>query len=240
MNLYLSSLKLNPRSHRVIKELSQPYEMHRTLMRAFPALEGGVDQKARNAYGVLFRAENDDYRQPVKLYVQSLVRPDWSFLDELTDYLHYSSGEISCDYKDVMPGYKQIHAGQVLIFRLRANPTKRVRKSDDPLKGHRVELTREDEQVEWLRRKGIMNSGFELIEPQLRVVNQGKLWGRKGGRSDGHTMTHYAVLFNGLLQVTDLDAFRQTLVSGIGTARAFGFGLLSVAPSNTALSEEQL
>ena len=36
MNLYLSRILLNPRSRRAMSELLHPYEMHRTLMRAFP------------------------------------------------------------------------------------------------------------------------------------------------------------------------------------------------------------
>ena len=47
-----------------------------------------------------------------------------------------------------------------------------------------------------------------------------------------------SVLFEGLLQVTDPDAFRQTLIRGIGSGKSFGFGLLSIAPANTAGSDE--
>ena len=35
--MYLSRLILNPRSRRVQRELAEPYEMHRSLMKAFPA-----------------------------------------------------------------------------------------------------------------------------------------------------------------------------------------------------------
>jgi CRISPR system Cascade subunit CasE len=43
-------------------------------------------------------------------------------------------------------------------------------------------------------------------------------------------MTHFAVVFDGLLRVTDTGAFTETLVHGLGSAKAFGFGLLSIAP----------
>jgi CRISPR system Cascade subunit CasE len=39
------------------------------------------------------------------------------------------------------------------------------------------------------------------------------------------------VLFDGRLQVTDAEVFRRTLTQGIGSGKAFGFGLLSVAPA---------
>jgi CRISPR system Cascade subunit CasE len=38
-----------------------------------------------------------------------------------------------------------------------------------------------------------------------------------------------SALFEGVLEVTNTDIFRQTLASGIGSGKAFGFGLLSVA-----------
>ncbi len=243
MSLYLSRIKLNPSSRQVIKEVSQPYEMHRTVMRAFPEMAEGLETKARNAYGVLFRAENKDYRDPIQLYVQSLLEPDWRFLDGLSDYLYQPSGGVSYSHKDVMPLYQRIQEGQVFFFRLRANPTRRIGKGDDPMKGQRVELRREEDQLDWLMRKGTRGGGFELVVndafrvgdddlslPQVRVSSEGQLWGRKGGSSNGHTMTHHAVLFEGLLRVTDPHAFIETLASGIGSAKAFGFGLFSIAP----------
>jgi CRISPR-associated protein, Cse3 family len=38
-----------------------------------------------------------------------------------------------------------------------------------------------------------------------------------------------AVLFTGYLKVTDADRFRTALEHGIGSGKAFGFGLLSIA-----------
>jgi CRISPR system Cascade subunit CasE len=39
------------------------------------------------------------------------------------------------------------------------------------------------------------------------------------------------VLFQGRLAVTDAEHFRRTLATGIGSGKAYGFGLLSVAPA---------
>ena len=54
---------------------------------------------------------------------------------------------------------------------------------------------------------------------------------RKMGES--YKMTHLAVRFDGFLRVTDAGAFRETLTRGIGSGKAYGFGLLSVAPVNS-------
>lgn len=42
--------------------------------------------------------------------------------------------------------------------------------------------------------------------------------------------TLFAVLFEGVLQVTDPDKLRIAVGAGIGSAKGFGFGLLSLAP----------
>jgi len=254
--LYLSRLLLNPRSRQVMGEIAHPYEMHRTLMRAFPNVTGDLQSKARDEFGVLFRAEIDDLRGVVKVYVQSRIEPNWSFLDGLNDYLCADTQMPEYEFKDIMPACRKIQNGQILSFRLRANPTKRIGKHDDTMKGKRVELKREDEQIEWLIRKGQevgkgIPGGFNLLMtkdkdaktdvqlvPRVKVRCEGKQTGRKGGAAHRHVTTHFAVLFEGFLRVTDTDALLETLVRGIGAGKAFGFGLLSVAPVNPSGSEE--
>ena len=247
--LYLSRLILNPRSRQVMSEIAHPYEMHRTLMSAFPKATDDAKAKAREEFGVLFRVGVDDRRDVVKVYVQSLVEPDWSLLDRLDGYLcaHTEVPSLSC--KNILPAYQQLRNAQLLSFRLRANPTRRVAKSDDPMKGKRVELSREDEQIAWMIRKGQEREkgepgGFELLMkksedaegkeqliPRLDVRCEGKQTGRKGTPAHGRATTHLAVVFEGVLRVTDTNAFLETLVHGIGSGKAYGFGLLSVAPA---------
>ncbi len=248
MNLYLSRLLLSPRSRQVMSEMAHYYEMHRTLMRAFPKATDDTQSKARDEFGVLFRADVDDPRGVARVYVQSLVKPDWSFLDGLSDYLCADAETPNLSCKNIMPAYQNLHNGQILSFRLRANPTKRIAKHDDTMKGKRVELTRENEQIDWLIRKGQerekgVPGGFELLMnevkdvrgeirmlPRINVCSEGKQKGRKRDAACGHVTTHLAVLFEGLLRVTDKNAFLETLIRGIGSGKALGFGLLSVAP----------
>ena len=152
--------------------------------------------------------------------------------------------------KDLDKAYGQLRKGQILSFRLRTNPTKRiwkVRDADSQLKGKRVGLLREDEQIAWLLRKGQQvetgkPGGFEILKkeiddgygnmrqvPRVDVRREGKRRGNKKENGCSHLTTHLAVCFDGLLQITDADAFRETLARGIGPGKAFGFGLLSVA-----------
>jgi CRISPR system Cascade subunit CasE len=245
--LYLSRLVLNARSRQVMSELGHPYEMHRTLMRAFPKPTDVTKRKPREEFGVLFRVEVDDLTGAVTVLVQSLIQPNWSFLVGLGDYLSADGVAPGHSFKDIMPAYQNLQGGQILRFRLRANPTKRIARYDDPLFGKRVELARENEQIDWLIRKGQerekgVPGGFELLMkdfedakgetrrvPRVNACNEGKQRCRKKDSVGGHATTHLAVLFDGLLRVTDENAFLETIIRGIGSAKAFGFGLLSVA-----------
>ena len=248
MSLYLSRLILDLRSRQVMSEIAHPYEMHRTLMRAFPKASDDSKLEAREELGVLFRADVEERRGVVKVYVQSLIEPDWSFLNRLDGYLYEDVDGPNPSCKNILSAYQKIQNGQTLAFRLRANPTKRNAREGDPLKGKRVELQREEEQIQWLMDKGQggrngVPGGFELLTkkiengqgedlliPRVNVRCEGKQKTYKGGQANGHTMTHLSVLFEGALRVTDAKAFLETLVRGVGSGKAFGFGLLSVAP----------
>lgn len=251
-HLYLSRLLLNSCSRRVMSELAQPYEMHRTLMHAFPEIAGGAQYDVRDTLGVLFRADPDPPGDAVKVYVQSYIQPDWSFLDNLDDYLYTRSDSPGYESKNILTACGRIKNDQVFRFLLRANPTKRVAKDGDPMKGKRVELRREEEQIDWLIRKGQgtgkgVSGGFELLVrkindydgsvhlvPRVNIRAEGMQKGRKRSGGHPHYTSHLAVRYDGLLRVTDADSFRNTLIRGIGPGKAFGFGLLSVAPVNVS------
>ena len=148
--MYLSRLILNPRNRRVQREVAQPYQMHRTLMRAFP------DDLKEGHERVLFRLEQGR-NGALTLLVQSWTLPDWSCLalPEFRGYL-LPVGEPNPAVKsfdlDLAPG-------QTLAFRLRANPTARRTFED---KKRRVGIYDEQEQHAWLGRKGELG-GFRIV-----------------------------------------------------------------------------
>jgi CRISPR system Cascade subunit CasE len=43
-------------------------------------------------------------------------------------------------------------------------------------------------------------------------------------------MTHEGVVYEGVLSVVDAALARRSLADGIGPAKAYGFGLLSLSP----------
>lgn len=206
--MYLSRLILNPRSRAVQRDLASPYDLHRTVMSGFPENLGKHEER------VLYRLDQMDYGKQLLLLVQSQLAPDWTRLD--STYL----ARISEDN----PGIKQIElrlmTGQRLTFRLRANPTKRLCQNTNDSKSKRVGLYAIDEQLQWLNRKA-ENGGF-IVESVLPTQPY---------RADDRKrdLKFLSVQFDGILQVTDAAQFALSLASGIGSGKAFGFGLLSVA-----------
>jgi CRISPR system Cascade subunit CasE len=76
-----------------------------------------------------------------------------------------------------------------------------------------------------MREKG-EQGGFTVDEAKLRTFSRGREYFNKKSQ----TGLHSAVEFQGVLAVTDPARFHETFTRGIGPAKAFGFGLLVIAP----------
>lgn len=204
--MYLSRLTLNPRHPRTRSERIRPYELHRTVCKAW-------DDPA--SARILMRLE-DDKPGIVTVIVQSLTEPDWSRLSAPEDYLRDIDGPKRIE----MQGLQQ---GQRLRFRLRCKPTKRIAVRDHPDYGKRKALTAKHEILDWLHRKAESN-GFKVMDASFDRV----YWQDSRNGTEGKPIG--AVRFDGILVVTDPDALRAAVRNGIGPQKAFGFGLLSLAP----------
>ncbi len=81
----------------------------------------------------------------------------------------------------------------------------------------------------WLHRKA-SEGGFRVVS--FRISQDEKLIRQSAIRRNDqtHKLELFSVQFDGILQVTDPDRFLTAIRSGIGSGKAFGFGLLSVAP----------
>lgn len=210
--MFLSRLVLNLHSRQVQRELADVYQMHRTIMSAFPADLPGNER-------VLFRLDPASESGGPVLLVQSLGRPNWQALS--------APGK---DYLLEKPAIKEfglrIQTGQQLVFRLRANPTMK-KTVPDKKNGQRVGLYREDEQLAWLQRK-LGAAGASL--KAARAGNQDQMQSYKKSADGRQKLEFLAVRFEGLLEVQDPERLLQAVQQGIGSGKGLGFGLLSLAP----------
>ncbi|MBX3291569.1 MAG: type I-E CRISPR-associated protein Cas6/Cse3/CasE [Acidobacteria bacterium] len=235
MELYLSRLFLDHRSRAVMKDVADPRMLHKTISRCFPMADAHEKQSAseretpRSTFNILHRLE----RRPdgFVLYVQSTGKPNWSLLTP-----GYAN---RIDEKSIDRLYLEIRNGSRLLFRLAANPTKRVGKSDEgnakfrDEKRRRIDIRDEEGRLRWLERKGI-ECGFALshvtARNEVRAVDTVPRPSVRFGHDKGRVTLGSAV-FDGVLEVVDAAAFRDALAKGIGTGKAYGFGLMSVAPA---------
>ncbi len=185
-----------------------PYEMHRALWRMFPE-----DADAERDY--LFRVERSSQQQ-AEILMQSRREP----------------------VERNLPGIKLIGSrnypldlnfGQRLRFMLLANPVKTINdengrlNSKGEVKKCRVPLIHEEEWRAWLERKLTGCAELEILLAEKRLpLNFRKAKEKRAGRIQ-------PVSFQGVLSVQDPSGFYGLITSGIGPAKAFGCGLLSLA-----------
>lgn len=179
-----------------------PYEIHKLLWRAFPDRE-------QDARPFLFRLEGRARWQ--NMLMQSTLPP--SAIPAQRIRLLAS--------KEVQPEFQP---GQYLRFFVQVNPVKRlVEAKESQKKGKRVPLLDEDDQATWLQRQ--FQDTADLDWDYLRIEAKQNLFFRKHEQG-GKIAT---VTFSGILQVKDSAGLRRLMETGIGPAKCFGCGLLSLA-----------
>jgi CRISPR system Cascade subunit CasE len=204
--MYLSKLTLDPRHPKARRDLADPYEMHRTLARAY------APEAETPPQHFLWRLERRaDYGPSSVVLVQSAQPANWSVVEGLPGYVAEIHRDKPVDLE------KLIRPSGRYRFRLLANPTV-------TREGKRWGLIHEEEQLAWLARQG-ERGGFNVLgcvraaEERLQV-RQGKT---------GNRITVHTALFEGMLEAVNDQGLRASLLNGLGHAKALGLGLLSLA-----------
>lgn len=204
--MFLSKLTLDPRHPQARRDLSDAYEMHRTLARAFAS--DAETAPARFLWRLERRA---DYQPSSVVLVQAAQPADWSALEAFPGYADEIHANKAVDLESL------IQPGARYRFRLLANPTV-------TREGKRYGLMREDEQLAWIVRQGERH-GFSVLGC-VRGVDE-RLQVRQG--RGGNRITLHTAMFEGLLQADAPESMRQGLLNGFGHGKAMGLGLLSLA-----------
>lgn len=206
--LHLTKINVSYEDAVRLLHIRDTYDWHQRVWQAF----GGRDGNARD---FLIRVDRKEEAFRVLIVSRTIPeKPDWCPTD--------------CFGTKIIPDdfFTCVH----YRFSLLANPTKKLRvdNADGSRKknGRRVPITQREDLVKWMQRKAL-EGGFQINRDSLRTIPRGREFFHKDGTSHG---THAAVEFLGELRVTDVAQFRLTVASGIGSAKAFGFGLLVIAP----------
>jgi CRISPR system Cascade subunit CasE len=203
--VYISRLELNERDRSVRNDLGNIHKLHQRIMQAFPDIQ---QDKVRMDWEILFRLEPDSNIMLVQSGAE--VKPDW---DKLPDrYLldrKIASFTIHPD---------NLQSGKLFHFRLKANPSKRHKESRKT-----VGLHSQPEQIAWLERQATAH-GFQI--QMVDVIPTANVFGNKTG-NNAQIKIHTA-LFQGILEVREPDLLLAAITAGIGRAKAYGCGLLSL------------
>jgi len=191
-------------------KLRDNYAWHRAMWEAFPRRE---DEDR----SFLFRVDvRDDGPEVLMLSHVEPACPDWC----------PSEGWSVKQIKPEFLGHRYYR------FDLRANATRKVTKltgSGEPSKnGRRAVISGEQELRAWLDRKA-SQGGFRVVDDSSLVIDPRTDYHFRKGNASG---LHVGVRFRGTLEVTDPDCLKKTFCQGIGSAKAFGFGLLLLQPIN--------
>lgn len=237
--MHISRLVLNMRNSQARHDVAIPYELHRTLVtRGFSE---NIEKRGRVLFRIEPERESQRHGGPVILVQSSGAPPSWTGL--LPGYSLGIDGP-----RTFQP---TIVNGQMLGFRLVANPIERRRQRDEHgnelwssgekphVRFHRRPLMKPEQQEEWLDRQGIVHTcesnGALVGGFKVRYVTITPLAGPRHrpdeiSHEKKYSIPHIGVRFDGVIEVTHAEAFLNTLSHGVGPAKAFGFGFLSIAP----------
>lgn len=213
--MYLSRVQIDVADRRKTKDLTQLSAFHNWVEQSFPdEINNGkrlrhlwrIDQLNGKKYLLLLSENIPNEQQLLRYGVHDTV--------------------ITKSYDRLLNSIKN---GQLLQFRLTANPTHTVLKPGAK-QGRVVPHITVNYQRKWLIERS-KKLGFELETPANKstfdiISRDWPLLSYKSGRR----LRLSRVTFEGILRVEDTDQFKQTLINGIGREKAFGMGLMTVIP----------
>jgi len=215
--MYLTQFEINPARRDARALLASPQRLHAAVLSSFTAAE----REPTDAGRILWRV--DQRGNQTLLYLASPHRPDMTSLVEQAGWPTKPTWRTG-DYQRLLD---LLTVGDEWAFRLTANPVHSGRKEDG--RSQRFGHVTAAQQHGWLtgraERLGFMITTGDHKEPDLVVRDRRILRFTRQGRQ----VTLATATFEGRLTVTDPDALRHTLTRGIGPAKGYGCGLLTLA-----------
>jgi CRISPR system Cascade subunit CasE len=234
--MYLTRFRVNATRADARRLLSSPQVMHAAVMSSFPGALPTAEQSPR----VLWRIDRNATAE-ILLFIVSHDRPDLTHLVEQAGWpAAAAAGTPGWQTYTYTPFLERLEKGSVWNFRLTANPVHQVRTRDGQPTTKRTAHLTPRHQLQWLLDRQD-RGGFRILakaeenrhtehgdEHQLTVRDQRNLDFGKRGASGRVSLT--TVTYDGRLEVTDPDAVRRVLTGGLGKAKAYGCGLMTLTP----------
>lgn len=207
----MTRILINPAKRAGRKLLTNPQAMHAAVRAAFPP---DIDETRSR---VLWRVDSRGHEHV--LYIVGPEMPDAQHIVEQAGW--GSRPAQSADYTRLLGSLSR---GQQWRFGLVANPVVTVHKGEcHGVRGKVLPHVTANQQLGWLQKR-CEAAGFSLCD-DVAVTKRDRL---RFSRAQSKVAISVA-RFEGTLEVADPDALRHTLELGIGKARAYGCGLLTLA-----------
>ncbi|MER5450539.1 type I-E CRISPR-associated protein Cas6/Cse3/CasE [Streptomyces sp. NPDC002766] len=259
--MFLTRFRVNTARSGARRLLSSPQAMHAAVMSSFPTLLP-TDTPPAGGPRVLWRLDHTS-RAEVMLYLVSPDRPDLTHLVEQAGWPAAAAAhpdEPGWQSRPYGPLLDRLTTGDRWAFRLTANPVHHARRKDDEPTKRTAHLT-PVHQMGWLLKRQ-ETCGFRVLEKadDQRLLPSGTTRTKHPHSGDRYELTVrdkrnlafdksrstapqggrrapvslVTVTFDGRLEITDPQLLRRALTQGIGKAKAYGCGLLTLAPLGTA------
>lgn len=227
MTHYLTKIDINPRRRGTVRLLASPHRLHGAVNACFPA-----SQRPERPLWRLDRTPSG-----TALYLVSDVAPDPTSVVE--EYGWPLAG--GWQTRDYAPVLSAVRTGTSFAFRLAANPVHNVplapragsvaaESSERPSpRTKRLAHVTVSQQLDWFTRR-CAGWGFTVEASEggsVQVVDRRTFEFDRQGRK----VTIAVAAFEGVLRVTDEGELRRRLIEGIGHAKAYGCGLMTLAPA---------
>lgn len=232
---YLSRIWLNPLRRGAQRFIRSPQALHAAVL-------GGLSRQPVDER-VLWRLETTEQRR-AELLVLTQSLPAWDHLIEQAGWTTSEEPQFTVRPYDAV--LAQVARGREFSFRLRANPVSATRQPSKPspsqlrhltsstrTRGVRVPHRTVAHQLAWLTERA-PGWGFRFPEtedgkPDVCIVERSRLVFSKSAENGDAVVLHRAT-FQGRVMIDSPDLARESLLRGVGPARAYGCGLITLAP----------
>lgn len=221
--MFLSRMSLNPARRGTRHLLSSRERMHAAVLASFPPGDG----ESR----VLWRV--DEAGPAVTLYVVSPREPDFTHLVEQAGWPTTEAWQA----REYDPFLARLEANQRWHFRISCNPVRQVRQEG---RRSRFQAMRTPKHIEeWLDARAEL-AGFTVVPNDVPGHVNGRdvvvseiqtlRFSKRSAGSRSRTVTISSAACEGTLRVDEPELLRRALSEGIGRGRAYGCGLMTLAP----------
>ena len=204
---YASMLVLTPFDFKALG-IKDGYGIHKVVYGLFEDIRSPQEKRSDFPSGILFTEKEGDIRQK-KILILSNRKP----------HLTPQFGKI--ETKQVPNSFLNYDR---YGFEVTINPTRRDSKTKKL-----IPIKKREEVRRWFFERSCESWGFQSSPETMEVGRMGVQIFEKSGER----IVHGFAKLKGTFLVTDREKFQRSFLEGIGRGRAFGFGLLLIAPLGT-------